>query len=66
VITLNFASFFLGTADATLSDAFDQIQTYFTDNLPLVVGIFVAIAGVLWLLAMGFHSAGVKRRGKVG
>jgi hypothetical protein len=61
-----FGSLFLGTTDAALSDAFGQIQDYFTTNLPLVVGLFVAIAGVLWLLAMGFKSAGVKRKSKVG
>lgn len=57
---------FLGTVDATLTDAFGQVTDYFTANLPVVIGLFIAIAGVMWFLGIGFRSAGIKNRKKVG
>jgi len=54
------------TVDPTLSDASDSVTTYFTDNLSVAVGAFIAVAGVLWILALIFRSVGIHKRKSVG
>jgi len=54
------------TTDPTLTSASDQVTSYFTDNLGVAVGAFVAVAGVLWILALIFRSVGIHRRRSVG
>lgn len=56
----------LGAADSNLTSAISQVTTYFSNNIPAVIGVFIAIAGLLWLLHLAFSSAGVKRRSRVG
>lgn len=56
----------LAAADPTVTSTADTIQSYFTDNLPVVIGVFVGIVGVLWILALLTRSAGFRNRGKVG
>jgi ABC-type branched-subunit amino acid transport system permease subunit len=50
------------TTDSTLTDAKSQITTYFTSNVAIVVGGFIAVAAALWLLAMLFNSVGVHKK----
>jgi len=54
------------TADPQLTDATGQVTDYFTANLGTVVGAFIAVTGVLWLLGMAFRSVGIHRRKSVG
>jgi hypothetical protein len=56
----------MAAADPNVTSTADTIKTYFTDNLPIVIGVFVAIVGTLWVLALLTRSAGFKNRGKVG
>ncbi len=63
---LAFAGSALAAADATITSTSSTITSYFTDNLPTVIGAFVAVAGVLWLLGMLTRSVGVGRSKKVG
>lgn len=51
----------LGAVDANLTSAITAVETYFSENLFTVVMAFVTIACALWLLAILFHSAGVKK-----
>jgi hypothetical protein len=48
-------------ADPTVTDAKTQVTTYFTDNLPTIIGGFIAVAMALWGLRLLFHSTGVKK-----
>lgn len=57
---------YVGTVDATLQAAIDDVVAFFTDNLPAVIAAFVAVAGILWLLALAFRSVGIRNKGKVG
>jgi uncharacterized oligopeptide transporter (OPT) family protein len=50
------------TADPALTDAKTQATSYFSSNLAVVVGGFIAVAGALWLLSMLFNSIGVRRK----
>lgn len=63
---LVFAGSALAAADPTVTSTSDTIKSYFTDNLPVVIGAFVAIAGVLWILGLLTRSTGFRNRGKVG
>jgi len=54
------------TADPELTSATGQVTSYFTANLGTVVGAFIAVTGVLWLLGMAFRSVGIHRRKSVG
>lgn len=55
----------LGVVDPNLTSSITAIQTYFSDNIPAVILAFITIAMALWLLAILFHSAGVKKPTKV-
>lgn len=57
---------FLATVDATLQSAIDDVVSFFGDNLPAVIGGFIAVAGILWLLGLAFRSVGIRSKGKVG
>jgi uncharacterized oligopeptide transporter (OPT) family protein len=50
------------TADPVLTDAKTQATSYFSDNIAVVVGGFILVAGALWLLALAFNSMGLKRK----
>lgn len=63
---LAFAGNALAAADPTVTSTSTTIKSYFTDNLPEVIGAFVAIAGVLWVIGLLTRSTGFKNRGKVG
>lgn len=51
----------LGTADANLTSALNQVTTYFTSNIGTVITAVVGIAVFVWLLRMGFRSIGVRK-----
>lgn len=50
------------TADPALTDATGQATDYFQANLVTVVGGFIVVTGVLWLLALAFNSMGLRRK----
>lgn len=52
----------LGTADTTLQNALNSATTYFSNNIGIVIAAFVAVAGLLWLLTLGFNSIGLRRK----
>jgi len=54
------------TADPVLTDASEQVTDYFTDNLGIAVGAFIAVAGVLWILHLIFRSVGIHKKKSVG
>lgn len=51
------------SADPVLTSAIGQGKSYFTANIGTIIGAFVAVAALLWLLALGFRSMGVRRKG---
>lgn len=63
-LALPAASF--AAADTTLSAQTDTVKSYFQDNIGIVIGLFVAVALLLWLLGMAFRSVGAKKPSKVG
>jgi hypothetical protein len=50
------------TADPALTSATGDVTSYFTANLPTVIGVFVAVALVLWMFAKATHSVGIRGR----
>jgi hypothetical protein len=50
------------TADPALTSATNQATSYFSANLVTVVGGFIVVTGVLWLLALAFNSMGLRRK----
>lgn len=50
------------TTDPTLTTATGQVTSYFTANFPVVVGVFVAVALVIWLLGKAVHWVGIRGR----
>jgi len=61
VSVLVFAVNAFAAADPTVTDAKTQVTTYFTDNLPTIIGGFIAVAMALWGLRLLFNSTGVKK-----
>jgi hypothetical protein len=53
-------------ADPVLTSAKTSLTTYFTDNLPVVIAGFIAVAMAIWALHLLFNSTGVKKPSKVG
>lgn len=54
----------LAAPDTTLTTQTSTLQTYFTDNLPTIIGLVIGVGAVLWLLAMAFRSIGFKAKAK--
>jgi hypothetical protein len=54
----------MAAPDTTLSNQTSTLQTYFTDNLPTIIGLVIGVGAVLWLLAMAFRSIGFKGKNK--
>jgi hypothetical protein len=54
------------TEDPALTSASSTVTSYFTTNLPVAIGAFVTVCGVLWLLSLIFRSVGIHRRRSVG
>jgi len=50
------------TSDPNLTSATTQVTTYFTNNLPVVIGVFIAVALVIWLFAKSVHWVGIRGR----
>jgi len=48
------------TADPALTSATSDVTDYFTANLPTVIGVFVAVALVLWMFRKATHSVGIR------
>jgi hypothetical protein len=63
VMIVNVAS---AATDTTLTAQTTQITDYFKDNVGVVIGVFIAVACLLWLFSMAAASAGAKRRSKAG
>lgn len=51
-------------ADTTLTTQETTLQSYFTDNLPGIIGLVIGVGAVLWLLAMAFKSVGFNGKKK--
>jgi hypothetical protein len=66
VSALVFAGSALAAADPTIESAKTSVTTYFTDNLPVVIAAFIAVAMAIWALSLLFKSVGVRRPSKVG
>jgi len=56
----------VATVDANLTSSLDQVTSYFTDNIGVVIAAFIGIAAFLWLLGMALRSVGVTKKSKVG
>lgn len=54
------------TTDPVLDSQVDTIQSYFTDNIGVVIGLFITVAALLWMFALAVRSAGAQRRNKAG
>jgi uncharacterized membrane protein len=52
--------------DTVLSGQTDGIKAYFQDNLGTVIGLFIAVACVLWMFRLAARSAGAKTPSKAG
>lgn len=50
------------TTDPTLTTATGDVTSYFTANFPVVVGVFVSVALVIWLLGKAVHWVGIRGR----
>lgn len=50
------------TVDPSLSSADSQVQSFFTANIGEVVGLYVGIAALLWLIGMAIHSVMGRRK----
>jgi Na+/proline symporter len=61
-----FAGNALAAADPALTTQTDTIKAYFTDNIGTVIGLFIAVAGLLWMFSLAVRSAGAQRRSKAG
>jgi hypothetical protein len=66
IVALMSAGVASAAADATITSAGSSLTTYFTDNLPTVIGAFIAVAMAVWLLGLLFRSVGVRKPSKVG
>jgi hypothetical protein len=45
--------------------AVGQGTSYFSSNIGVIIGAFVAVAALLWLLTLGFRSMGIRRKGSL-
>jgi len=50
------------TEDPTLTSATSQVTSYFTDNFPVVIGVFLAVTAVIWMFAKAVHWVGIRGR----
>jgi uncharacterized membrane protein len=50
------------TTDPNLTSATTQVTDYFSANLAVVIGVFIAVALVLWMFAKATHSVGIRGR----
>jgi hypothetical protein len=62
---LVFAGNAFAAADTTLSAQTASVQSYFQDNIGTVIGLFIGVALLLWLLSMAFRSVGAKKPSRV-
>lgn len=51
----------LGTVDSNLTDALDQVTTYFTSNIGAVITAVVGVIVFLWLLRLALRSFGIRK-----
>ena len=61
-----FAGSALAVADPVLTTQTDLIKAYFQDNISVVIALFIAVAGLLWMFSLAVRSAGAQRRSKAG
>jgi uncharacterized membrane-anchored protein YitT (DUF2179 family) len=66
IVSLAVASVASAAADTVLSGQTDGIKAYFQDNLGTVIGLFIAVACVLWMFRLAARSAGAKTPSKAG
>lgn len=50
------------SADPVLTSAVGKGTSYFSANIGTIIGAFIAVAALLWLLSMGFRSMGIHRK----
>jgi hypothetical protein len=62
---LAFAGSASAAADPVLTSAVGQGTSYFSSNIGVIIGAFVAVAALLWLLTLGFRSMGIRRKGSL-
>lgn len=66
VVSLAVASVASAAEDTNLTAQTDQIKGYFSDNVGVVIGVFIAVACLLWMFRLASRSAGAKTPSKAG